>query len=78
MMEGELINMIKTKIIETTERYDKDGTLIEKTVREETVENDAGTSVPPYPSYPLNSPQSPMDYQPYCTATTNCKKEHIQ
>ena len=77
MMEGELINMIKTKIIETTERYDKDGALIEKTVREETVEND-GERVLTYPSYPLSNPQSPMDYQPYRTATTNCKKEHIQ
>ena len=28
--------MIKTKIVETTERYDKDGNLVEKITREET------------------------------------------
>lgn len=32
--------MIKTRIIETTERYDKDGKLIEKITREETTEDD--------------------------------------
>ena len=32
--------MIKTKIIETTEKYDKDGKLVEKVTREETSEDD--------------------------------------
>ena len=32
--------MVKTKIIETTEKYDKDGKLFEKIVREETSEDD--------------------------------------
>lgn len=32
--------MIKTKIIETTEKYDKDGKLVEKITREETSEDD--------------------------------------
>lgn len=32
--------MVKTKIIETTEKYDKDGKLIEKITREETSEDD--------------------------------------
>lgn len=32
--------MVKTKIIETTEKYDKDGRLVEKIVREEASEND--------------------------------------
>lgn len=32
--------MVKTKIIETTEKYDKDGKLIEKITREETTEDD--------------------------------------
>lgn len=31
--------MIKTKIIETTEKYDKDGKLVEKITREETSED---------------------------------------
>jgi len=32
--------MVKTKIIETTEKYDKDGKLIEKITREENTEDD--------------------------------------
>lgn len=32
--------MVKTKIIETTEKYDKDGKLVEKIAREETSEDD--------------------------------------
>ena len=32
--------MVKTKIVETTEKYDKDGKLIEKIIREETTEDD--------------------------------------
>lgn len=32
--------MIKTKIIETTEKYDSNGKLIEKITREETTEDD--------------------------------------
>lgn len=31
--------MVKTKIIETTEKYDKDGKLVEKITREETSED---------------------------------------
>lgn len=31
--------MVKTKIIETTEKYDKDGKLVEKVTREETSED---------------------------------------
>lgn len=31
--------MVKTKITETIERYDKDGKLIEKSIREETTED---------------------------------------
>lgn len=43
--------MIKTKIIETTEKYDKDGKLVEKITREEITE-DAETR---YPSCYTNS-----------------------
>lgn len=32
--------MVKTKIVETTEKYDKDGKLVEKVTREETTEDD--------------------------------------
>lgn len=49
--------MIKTKIIETTEKYDKDGKLVEKIVREETSEDDtvyeSGSIV--YPQEPAKS-----------------------
>lgn len=40
--------MIKTKIVETTEKYDKDGKLAEKVTREETTEdnNDYTLSTP--------------------------------
>jgi len=58
--------MVKTKITETTEKYDKDGKLVEKITREETSEDDtvytpaylnpnlSGTLIhknPPYYSY---------------------------
>ena len=36
--------MVKTKIIETTEKYDKDGKLVEKITREETTEDDESRS----------------------------------
>lgn len=42
--------MVKTKIIETTEKYDKDGKLVEKITREETSEDntDYGFSLPKF------------------------------
>lgn len=32
--------MVKTKIVETTEKYDKDGNMVERITREETTEDD--------------------------------------
>lgn len=32
--------MVKTKIVETTEKFDKDGNVVEKIMREETTEDD--------------------------------------
>lgn len=32
--------MVKTKIVETTEKFDKDGNVVEKITREETTEDD--------------------------------------
>lgn len=40
-IKGDDKPMVKTKIIETTEKYDKDGKLVEKITREETTEDDA-------------------------------------
>lgn len=42
--------MTKTKIIETTEKYDKDGKLVEKITREETSEDN--TEYAPHYSHP--------------------------
>lgn len=38
--------MIKTKISETTEKYDKDGKLVERITREETIEDDIDYNAP--------------------------------
>ena len=49
--------MVKTKIIETTEKYDKDGKLVEKITREETSEDDekgVWRATPPWATEPLN------------------------
>lgn len=65
--------MVKTKIIETTEKYDKDGKLVEKITRKETSEDDTVYT----PSTPWNVPVTQPWYgtgkplEPYCTATTN-------
>lgn len=40
--------MVKTKIVETTEKYDENGNLVEKITREETTEDDT--------IHPSNSP----------------------
>lgn len=47
--------MIKTKIVETTEKYDKDGKLVEKITREETSEDDTV-----YESGAIYYPQEPV------------------
>ena len=46
--------MIKTKIVETTEKYDKDEKLVEKITREETTEDDE-----------TRFPATPLPYEPY-------------
>lgn len=58
--------MIKTKIIETTEKYDKDGNIIEKVTREETSEDD-GIEGHKFiaTNYPTNLPWN-MPYVPHC------------
>ena len=51
--------MVKTKIIETTEKYDKDGKLVEKITREETSEDDekgVWRAASPWATEPLNIP----------------------
>lgn len=63
--------MIRTKIIETTEKYDKDGKLVEKITREETTEDDETR----YPITPYTVPYNPGTWEPYCTVTTHNSKE---
>lgn len=56
--------MVKTTITETTEKYDKDGNLIEKVVREEIAEDDTD-----YRNVPLYTPQHytlSEEYNSYC------------
>lgn len=60
--------MIKTKIVETTEKYDKDGTLIEKITREETTEDDETRYSVVTPVTNPNTP-NPWWQEPYCCGT---------
>lgn len=46
--------MIKTKVVETTEKYDSEGRLVEKVTREETSEDDNST----YPVYTTTTYQT--------------------
>ena len=64
--------MIKTKIIETTEKYDKDGKLVEKITREETTEDDE-TRFPatPLPYEPYNPNHVWYKTERYCTITSS-------
>lgn len=66
--------MIKTKIVETTEKYDKDGKLIEKIVRKETTEDDE-TTLPFYPNITAikGCPPDPSGM----TYLSNIRKENI-
>lgn len=64
--------MVKTKVIETTEKYDKDGKLVERITREETTEDDETRfPVTPLPYEPYNP--NPVWYKNelYCTVTSN-------
>lgn len=67
--------MVKTKITETTEKYDENGKLVEKITREETSEDDTVY----YPSYQKHFPNTtqPFDpgkkWEPYCTTTAQDK-----
>lgn len=60
--------MIKTKIVETTEKFDVNGKLIERIVREETTEDDETR----YPVVtPVTTPNIPNPWwkEPYCYST---------
>lgn len=59
--------MVKTKITETTEKYDKDGNLVEKITREETSEDDTDY-VPTYPNFNGFAVHTNPPYYSYCGA----------
>ena len=63
--------MVKTKIVETTEKYDKDGKLVERITREETTEDDE-TRFPATPLLYEPYNPNPVLYknEPYCTVTS--------
>lgn len=68
--------MVKTKILETTEKYDENGKLVEKITREETTE-DGTVYYPKYmnpviPTIPniIRPNKSGNPWDPYCTATS--------
>ena len=48
--------MIKTKIVETIEKFDKDGNLIEKITKETNTEDDEIRAIPYLPSRPQTMP----------------------
>lgn len=73
--------MVKTKITETTEKYDENGKLVEKITREETTEDDTVY----YPQYTTPAPLPnirPYDtgkkWEPYCSTMTTQDGSNIQ
>ena len=66
--------MVKTKIVETTEKYDKDGKLVEKITREEITEDDTNY-VPTYPNSSFNGVvvHTNPPYYSYCG--TKCESQ---
>ena len=66
--------MIKTHIVETTEKFDKDGTLTERITREETTEDDE-TRYPvvatPYISHPIGTTPFTVPKEVTCTTTSD-------
>lgn len=74
--------MVKTTIKEVTEKFDKNGTLIERLTREEFVEDDENCGVINIPSPTITTPATPYTpatpikpwyAEPYCN--NNCYKD---
>ncbi|MSA02234.1 hypothetical protein GKG47_09305 [Lactonifactor sp. BIOML-A3] len=65
--------MVKTKITETTEKYDKDGKLVERIIREETTDDDTiyyspqiNPIISPYRYSDTSDGVEYLKYQPTC------------
>lgn len=69
--------MIKTKIVETTEKYDENGNLVERITREETSEDDETRYPFSVPNITPDNPYVPNKaWEPYCTAySEDCADE---
>ena len=71
--------MIKTHTVETTEKYDTEGKLIEKITREETTEDDETrfpTTIPPvitmpYVYHPISTTPCTIPKEVTCTTTSD-------
>lgn len=71
--------MIKTHTVETTEKYDTEGKLIEKITREETTEDDETrfpTNIPPvittpYVYHPISTTPFTVPKEVTCTTTSD-------
>lgn len=62
--------MVKTKIVETTEKYDDNGKLVEKVTREETREDDTVCS-PQYIPHQYRPFDTGKNWESYCTVTAH-------
>lgn len=65
--------MVKTKIVETTEKYDENGRLVEKITREETSEDNevyCPSYTPLVTPLPYINPNRGKKWEPYCAVTT--------
>lgn len=73
-IKGDNKEMVKIKIIETTEKYDKDGKLVEKITREETTEDDTV-----YESGAIYYPQVPaLEKGGICSQLDNKESEELK
>ena len=68
--------MVKTKIVETTEKYDENGKLVEKITREETSEDDTiyyPTYATPVTPLPNIQQYDPNKWEPRCNQNVTVK-----
>lgn len=67
--------MVKTTITETTEKYDENGKLVEKIIREETTEDD--TVYRPQYILPQYRPfDTGKNWEPYCFCNCTGRKQY--
>ena len=71
--------MIKTKIVETTEKYDENGKIVERIIREETTEDDETRYpvqyIPPFYNTPNIIPPTEITCNTNHPYTINCSSK---